>query len=78
MKRWILIMLAGGAGILATWLYIFYIILELTMYSAPEPCEIVGKREANGKCYVEVLVEVDPYDYIGLDIGDEYQIREKE
>ena len=78
MKRWILIMLAGGAGMLATWLYILYIILELTMYSAPEPCEIVGKREANGKCYVEVLVEVDPYDYIGLDIGDEYQIREKE
>ena len=40
--------------------------------TAPEPWEISGKCEANGKCYVEVWHEVTPEEYIGLDVGDEY------
>ena len=38
----------------------------------PEPWEISGKYEVNGKCFVEVWHEVTPEEYIGLDVGDEY------
>ena len=40
--------------------------------TSPEPWEISGKCEVNGKCYVEVWHEVTPEEYIGLDVGDEY------
>ena len=40
--------------------------------TTPEPWEISGKYETNGKCFVEVWHEVTPEEYIGLDVGDEY------
>ena len=43
---------------------------------APVPLEVVDKCEVDGKCYIETWIEVDPMDYIGLDIGDEYTVKE--
>lgn len=34
--------------------------------------EIDNKFEVNGKCYLEVGIEVTPEEYIGYDIGDDY------
>ena len=69
-----------GAALLA-WLLAIAIIIGLAIYAAitkkPEPYEVWDKCENNGKYYVQVWMEVSPEDYIGLDIGDEYQIREK-
>lgn len=42
----------------------------------PIPYYVTDKAEANGKCYVETWLEVTPEEYIGLDIGDEWEIRE--
>lgn len=36
---------------------------------------IVNKYEKDGKCFVEVQVEVFPEEYIGYDVGDEYTIK---
>lgn len=33
---------------------------------------IVNKYEEDGKCFVEVQVEITPEEYIGYDIGDDY------
>lgn len=33
---------------------------------------IVNKYEKDGKCFVEVQIEITPEEYIGYDIGDEY------
>lgn len=41
-----------------------------------EPYEIVDKYEEDGRCYVEIWHEVTPEEYIGLDIGDEYQTQD--
>lgn len=41
----------------------------------PEPYQITNKCEENGKCYIETWIEVTPEEYIGLDVGDEYQIQ---
>ena len=39
----------------------------------PTPLEVVDKCEHEGKCYIETWIEVTVEDYIGLDIGDEYE-----
>ena len=39
----------------------------------PKPLEVVDKCEVDGKCYIETWIEVTPEDYIGLDIGDEFE-----
>lgn len=33
---------------------------------------IVNKYEKDGKCFVEVQIEISPEEYIGYDIGDDY------
>lgn len=40
----------------------------------PTPLQVVDKYEGDGKYYVETWVEVDVNDYIGLDIGDEFEV----
>lgn len=42
----------------------------------PIPFEVVDKCEHGGKCYVETWLEVTPEEYIGLDIGDEWEVTE--
>lgn len=51
-------------------------ILTACAKSTPEPYEVVGKCEHDGKCYVETWIEVTPEEYIGLDIGDEFERRD--
>lgn len=36
--------------------------------------EITGKHEEAERCFVDLRIEIPPNDYIGLDIGDEYEI----
>ena len=40
----------------------------------PEPSQVEDKFEKDGRCFVEIWVEVTPEEYIGLDIGDEYEL----
>lgn len=57
--------------------HLFAAALVLNYYHRePTSYQVIGKNEYNGKYYVEVIVEVDSMDYIGLDIGDEYIIKE--
>ena len=59
-------------------LIIFSVILFVTCATqgpAPVPSQVEDKFEKDGKCYVAVWVEVTPEEYIGLDIGDEYEIK---
>lgn len=46
--------------------------------TATEPAPVVGqvndKCEVDGRCYVQTWVEVTPEDYIGLDVGDEFEV----
>lgn len=35
--------------------------------------EVVNKVESNGRYYLEIGVEVTPEEYIGYDVGDEYE-----
>ena len=41
----------------------------------PKPFEVWDKCEIDGKCYLNVWVEVTPEEYIGVDVGDEYEIK---
>ena len=41
----------------------------------PIPSQVEDKFERDGRCFVEIWVEVTPEEYIGLDIGDEYEIK---
>lgn len=41
-----------------------------------EPFEVWNKAEKDGRCFVQVWIEVTPEEYIGLDIGDEYEVKE--
>ena len=62
---------------------ILYVVILLTILFAalhflgqPEESQMVGeivnKYEENGKCFVEVQIEITPEEYIGYDIGDDY------
>ena len=53
-----------------------FCIYDLIVGSRPKAYEIWDKGEYNGKCFVAVWHEVSPEEYIGLDIGDEYIIKE--
>ena len=61
---------------------ICFIILSLIILATcaaqeptPEPSQVEAKFERDGRCFVEIWVEVTPEEYIGLDIGDEYEIK---
>lgn len=57
--------------------HLFAAALVINYYrKEPASYQVVDKSEHDGKCYVELVVEVDPMDYIGIDIGDEYSIKE--
>lgn len=47
----------------------------VTQGPTPVPSQVGDKVEKDGRCYVSVWVEVTPEEYIGLDIGDEYEIK---
>lgn len=39
----------------------------------PITCPIVDKYEYEDQCYLQIEMEVSPEEYIGYDIGDEYE-----
>lgn len=43
--------------------------------SEPTPLMVCDKYEKDGRCYVNVWVEVTPEEYIGLDVGDDYELQ---
>ena len=47
--------------------------------TAPEPIPVSGqvndKCEVDGRCYVQTWVEVSVEDYIGLEAGDEFEVK---
>lgn len=49
--------------------------MEIYKYAKPDPkpMQVTDKYEAKGKCYIQTWIEVTPEEYIGLDIGDEYE-----
>lgn len=49
------------------------VLFEYNKTKEVTPLEVVDKCEVDGKCYVETWIEVTPEDYIGLDIGDEFE-----
>lgn len=42
----------------------------------PRPYQVTDKDEFGGRCYVQTWIEVTPEDYIGLEVGDEFEVRE--
>ena len=73
---WIIwVILLGISAAAMTWMA-----CDAWKYADPDPksMQIVDKYEAEGKCYIQTWIEITPEEYIGYDIGDEYQIREKE
>lgn len=56
-------------------LAIALMILTACTQSEPTAYPIVDKYEHDGKCYVEIVVEITPEEYIGYDVGDEYERR---
>lgn len=54
---------------------ITWMALDAWMYAMPDPkpMQVTDKYEAKGKCYIQTWIEVTPEEYIGLDIGDEYE-----
>ena len=40
----------------------------------PKPHYVTDKADFDGRCYVQTWVEVTPEDYIGLDVGDEFEV----
>ena len=51
-------------------------ITEAIHKSEPKQHYVTDKAEFNGRCYVQTWVEVTPEDYIGLDVGDEFEVTE--
>lgn len=43
---------------------------------SPCPYQVTDKDEFGGRCYVQTWIEVTPEDYIGLEVGDEFEVRE--
>lgn len=42
----------------------------------PIPFQVVEKYETrDGRCYIQTWVEVTPEEYIGLEVGDEFEVR---
>ena len=42
----------------------------------PRPYQVTDKNEFGGRCYVQTWIEVTPEDYIGLEVGDEFEVIE--
>lgn len=40
-----------------------------------QPYYVTDKDEFSGHCYVQTWVEVSPEDYIGLEVGDEFEVK---
>lgn len=75
-KRTLALIFATASIILAS----FSSGIVFGMVTSPEPIPVAGqvndKCENGGRCYVQTWVEVTPEDYIGLDIGDEFEVTE--
>lgn len=75
-KRTLALILATVSLILASFCSGFV----FGMVTVPEPSPVEGqvndKYENDGRCYVQTWVEVTPEDYIGLDVGDEFEVTE--
>lgn len=56
---------------------ITWMIQDSWHYAKPDPkaMQIVDKYEADGKCYIQTWIEITPEEYIGYDIGDEYEVK---
>lgn len=37
----------------------------------PKPYYVTDKAEFENRCYIQTWIEVEPEEYIGLDVGDE-------
>lgn len=59
-------------GLMVLMCLITFIVIK---QSDPQNYPIVDKYEHDGKCYVEIVVEISPEEYIGYDVGDEYERR---
>ena len=42
----------------------------------PQMYEVIEKFINDGRFYIETVIEVEPEDYIGLEVGDEFEVRE--
>lgn len=42
----------------------------------PQIYEVIEKFTDGERFYIETVIEVDPEDYIGLEVGDEFEVRE--
>lgn len=42
----------------------------------PQMYEVIEKFTDDGKFYIETVIEVEPEDYIGLEVGYEFEVRE--
>lgn len=53
-------------------------LMTLTACSQSEPTTypIVDKYEHGGKCYLAIEIEISPEEYIGYDVGDEFEVTE--
>ena len=43
-----------------------------SLESEPEVYEVIDKFTEDGRFYIETIVEIEPGDYIGLEVGDEF------
>lgn len=57
---------------LAIILFIMICILTGCIIDDFDGYSIIDKYESDGRCYLNLEVEVTPEEYIGYDIGDEY------
>lgn len=72
-KRLCLIVSLILVGLLLYSYYIYWEFVTLSQVDPLTPCgPIIDKYESEGKCLIEVQVEIDPDEYIGYDIGDDY------
>lgn len=64
------------SGIVSLICFIIVALIVLVTCSAaesnPKPSQVEAKYERDGRCFVEIWVEVTPEEYIGLDVGDEF------
>ena len=59
-------------------LIILLIGLSCCVQSSVKTLHVVDKYESNGKCFLLLEIETTSEEYIGYDIGDDYEITEME
>lgn len=71
----------GFGKLIVLWLLVMGLFISgmvfgrLTLDSpSPIPHQVTAKNEVAGRCYVQTWVEVTPEEYIGLDVGDEFEV----